>query len=235
MKHGLEFSMRRRRKLVWRLLGWLLALAVAAASSPFWWAGLLRLAGRVDQALAARYAARMELLVEENAQLRAELAQNAPAAAENAALRALIDSERFLPDVDRLTPGRVVARWPGGLRLAGLTETVSAGAAVLDRYGRYLGKVTNTGSGWAEVAFAGSAGCPTSGLAGACCGIYADGRLTDLPRSTGLTAGTVVSTPEGEWLGVLAGAPELSPDGLTTGFALTDTADRADYLYLVRR
>ena len=75
-----------------------------------------------------------------------------------------------------------------------------------------------------------------AGLCGSCVGLATPGRwvLTGLPADCTLTAGEIVTTPGGDWLGMLAAAPVPDADGLTASAPLTDTADLHAAVYFVR-
>ena len=59
--------------------------------------------------------------------------------------------------------------------------------------------------------------------------------LTGLPADCGLAAGTVVTTPDGCWLGALAEAPGPDGGGLTARAPLTDTADLGSTVFFVKK
>ncbi len=216
MGQSLVFSPRRPR---WRWRCGLLAAALVAL-----WLGLPWLVRGADALLAGHYAARLAALEADNAALHAQLAQTAGMAQENKAMRTLLGSERT---EGSWQPAQTVARWPGGLLLAGEGEP---GAAVLDRYGRYAGEVTAASRGLLTV----QRGTP-AGLVGEALGLLKGARLTGLPIHSGLAAGDVVMTPGGHWLGRLAEAPAADSDGLTAHAVLEDTADMGDLLYFVQR
>ena len=123
----------------------------------------------------------------------------------------------------------MLARTPGGLTLA--CPDAAPGAAVLDAGGRYAGAVTHSDGDCCTVAFTAAAG-----LCGSCVGLAAPGRwvLTGLPADCTLTAGEIVTTPGGDWLGMLAAAPVPDADGLTASAQLIDTADLHAAVYFVR-
>ena len=159
------------------------------------------------------------------------MAQAEEALAENEAMRSLLGCART---EGSWQPGRVVARRAEGATLA---CTATAGAAVVDPQGRYVGCVVDCGTDTCEIAFAGSKAAPCAGLSGAAAGLLEqrDGWwLTGLPADCGLTAGSVVTTPGGEWLGVVAGVPQTDSDGLTACVALTDTADLGSTVFFVK-
>ena len=58
--------------------------------------------------------------------------------------------------------------------------------------------------------------------------------LTGLPADCPLTAGQIVTTLGGDWLGMLAAAPVPDADGLTASAQLIDTADLHAAVYFVR-
>ena len=123
----------------------------------------------------------------------------------------------------------MLARTPCGLTLA--CPDAAPGAAVLDAGGRYAGVVTDSDGDCCTVAFTAAAG-----LCGSCVGLTTPGRwvLTGLPADCPLTAGEIVTTPGGDWLGMLAAAPVPDADGLTASALLTDTADLHAAVYFVR-
>ena len=102
---------------------------------------------------------------------------------------------------------------------------------MLDAGGRYAGAVTHSDGDCCTAAFTAAAG-----LCGSCVGLAAPGRwvLTGLPADCTLTAGEIVITPGGDWLGMLAAAPVPDADGLTASAPLTDTADLHAAVYFVR-
>ena len=123
----------------------------------------------------------------------------------------------------------MLARTPGSLTLA--CPDAAPGAAVLDAGGRYAGAVTHSDGDCCTVAFTAAAG-----LCGSCVGLATPGNwvLTGLPADCTLTAGEIVTTPGGDWLGMLAAAPVPDADGLTASAPLTDTADLHAAVYFVR-
>lgn len=68
-----------------------------------------------------------------------------------------------------------------------------------------------------------------------------DGRVCEdcphhgLPADCALTAGDIVTTAGGNWLGTLATAPTPDADGLTAQVPLTDTADLWGTVYFVKK
>ena len=223
MGHGLQLARRRRRRWVWPLL--LAALA-----------GFLCLIGgrtalaALGDALVPRYTARLAYLQQQNASLRAQLALCADARAENAAFRSLLDCGRTLPSA---APARVLLRLPGGAVVAG---RYAVGRAVLDRQGRFAGRITGADADRSTVAWAGTEACPAAGLADGCAGLLqANGgwHLTGLPLDGTAEAGTAAATPDGFWLGSFAAAPVPDSAGLTQSVPLQDTADLWDCLYFV--
>lgn len=54
-------------------------------------------------------------------------------------------------------------------------------------------------------------------------------------RRCALTAGDIVTTAGGDWLGTLAAAPAPDADGLTAQVPLTDTADLWGTVYFVKK
>ena len=102
---------------------------------------------------------------------------------------------------------------------------------MLDAGGRYAGTVTSSDGDRCTAAFTTAAG-----LCGSCVGLATPGKwvLTGLPADCTLTAGEIVTTPGGDWLGMLAAAPVPDADGLTASAPLTDTADLHAAVYFVR-
>ena len=186
---------------------WLLPLvpAVLWLCLPRLAAALPAAAARADRVIGARYTARLDALQQENFALHQRLAASADAVAENEALRSLLGSGRA---VGCVTPARV-----------------------LDAGGRYAGAVTSSDGNCCTAAFTAAAG-----LCGSCVGLATPGKwvLTGLPADCTLTAGEIVTTPGGDWLGILAAAPVPDADGLTASAPLTDTADLHAAVYFVR-
>ncbi len=220
----LDLSRSRRRRR-----GWLvpLALAVLVLALPRLAAAVPAAAAYVDRVIAAHYATRLDALQEENFALHRQLAQTADALAENDALRRLVGSGRA---VSGAIPARVVSRRVNGFTLA--CPGAAPGDAVLDASGRYAGAVTATDGDTCTVTFA-----AVAGLCGPCAGLATPGQwvLTGLPADCTLAAGDIVTTPGGDWLGVLAAAPTPDSDGLTAQAALTDTADLWGTVYFVKK
>lgn len=236
MHNGLELGRPRRHKRVW------LAVLAAAGFLALWW-GLPRLAAALPAGgqtfrealgnwLSPHYSAELTALQEQNADLHHRLALAETALAENEAMRRLLGCQR--PE-GSWQPARVVARYPEGVLLAcSGWET----APVTDSLGRYAGRVTTANrDGTCLVSFAGSEDAPCAGLSGTSAGLLhrdKDWQLSGLPADCGLTAGSVVTTPEGYWLGVLSAPPVPDPDGLTATAALTDTADLSATIFFVK-
>ena len=206
MKDALFGRPRQRRRRLW--LPGVLAL---------WLAAPLALAG-ADAALRSRYAAGMAELEAENRALRSQLAEKANAAGENAVLRQALGSR---PEGWTLTPVRALAWLPDGFVLA---APLPVDTPVLDRFGRWAGQVTAEGHGLCTV----ERGTP-AGLAGTGVGLLRGETLTGLPVPVTLEEGTLVTTPEGLWLGTLAETPVA--EGLTASARLRDTACMTDWLY----
>lgn len=233
MHSGLELARPRRHKRWWIAVTGVLLLAVALP----WLAALLP-AGwfRIDRVLANRllpgYTQQLDTLEQQNAALHAQLARVENALAENDSLRRLLGSTTV---TGQWQPARVVARTADHLVLAG---TAAEGAAVLDPQGRYAGRVARCRrDDTCEVALAGTDDAPCAGLCGPQAGLLADGTpwvLTGLPADSDLTAGAVVTTPGGYWLGSLAEAPQPEENGLTARAALTDTADLGSTVFFVK-
>ena len=76
-----------------------------------------------------------------------------------------------------------------------------------------------------------------AGLCGSYAGLVTPGQwvLTGLPADCALTAGDIVTTAGGDWLGTLAAAPAPGADGLTAQVPLTDTADLCGTVYFVKK
>ncbi len=76
-----------------------------------------------------------------------------------------------------------------------------------------------------------------AGLCGKLCRVSHTGAvgLTGLPADCALTAGDIVTTAGGDWLGTLAAAPAPDADGLTAQVPLTDTADLWGTVYFVKK
>lgn len=227
MHESLQFARRRSRLWVGWVLGGVLVLPLVLALLPV----LAHRAGRAwgDFCL-PHYTARLEFLQQQNAQLRTKLACLADAEAENAALRTLTGAAR---PAAAQRPARVLARLPGALVLAGHAET---GCAVTDSAGRFAGRIIQSSADRCVMAQAGSARCPTAGLAAGCGGLLqvkGGWRLTGLPLHCRDGAGTVAATPDGFWLGVFADVPQPEAAGLTQHVTLQDTADFWDEIYFV--
>lgn len=227
MHESLQFARRRSRLWVGWVLGGALVLPLVLALLPV-------LAHRAVTAWGdfclPHYTARLEFLQQQNAQLRTKLACLADAEAENAALRTLTGAAR---PAAAQRPARVLARLPGALVLAGHAET---GCAVTDSAGRFAGRIIQSSADRCVMAQAGSARCPTAGLAAGCGGllqVQGGWHLTGLPLHCRDGAGTVAATPDGFWLGVFADAPQPEAAGLTQQVTLRDTADFWDEIYFV--
>ena len=227
MHESLQFARRRSRLWVGWVLGGVVVLPLVLALLPV-------LAHRAVTAWGdfclPHYTARLEFLQEQNAQLRTKLACLADAEAENAALRTLTGAARTAA---AQRPARVLARLPGALVLAGHAET---GCAVTDSAGRFAGRIIQSSADRCVMAQAGSAQCPTAGLAAGCGGLLqvkGGWQLTGLPLHCRDGAGTVAATPDGFWLGVFADAPQPEAAGLTQHVTLRDTADFWDEIYFV--
>ena len=134
-------------------------------------------------------------------------------------------------DGERWNPVWTAARWPGGFLLA---QPVQAGAAVLDRSGRFAGIAGEHGT----VSPAGSGAGAVPALVGQALGTLTrqNGVLwvTGLPCSCKAAAGELAVTAQGQyWAGQLAAAPQPDPGGLTLRAPLEDTADETDCLYFI--
>lgn len=227
MHESLQFARRRSRLWVGWVLGGVVVLPLVLALLPV-------LAHRAVTAWGdfclPHYTARLEFLQQQNAQLRTKLACLADAEAENAALRTLTGAARTAA---AQRPARVLARLPEALVLAGHAEI---GCAVTDSAGRFAGRIIQSSADRCVMAQAGSARCPTAGLAAGCGGllqVQGGWRLTGLPLHCRDGAGTVAATPDGFWLGVFADAPQPEAAGLTQQVTLLDTADFWDEIYFV--
>lgn len=134
-------------------------------------------------------------------------------------------------DGERWDPVWTAARWPGGFLLA---QPVQAGAAVLDRSGRFAGIAGEHGT----VSPAGSGAGAVPALVGQALGTLTrqNGVLwvTGLPCSCKAAVGELAVTAQGQyWAGQLAAAPQPDPGGLTLRAPLEDTADETDCLYFI--
>lgn len=236
MRDSLELARPRRYKRV--------RLAVLAAAGIFalWW-GLPRLAAALPAGrqtfrqalgnwLSPRYTEELTTLQQQNASLHQQLALAETALAENEAMRRRLGCQR---SEGSWQPARVVAHYADSILLAcdGWES-----APVTDSLGRYAGRVTAVnGDGTCLVSFAGSEDAPCAGLSGTAAGLLHRGKdwqLTGLPADCGLTVGSVVTTPEGYWLGALSAPPVPDSDGLTATAALTDTADLSATVFFVK-
>lgn len=227
MHESLQFARRRSRLWVGWVLGGVVVLPLVLALLPV-------LAHKAVTAWGdfclPHYTARLEFLQQQNAQLRTKLACLADAEAENTALRTLTGAAR---PAAAQRPARVLARLPGALVLAGHAEI---GCAVTDSAGRFAGRIIQSSADRCVMAQAGSAQCPTAGLAAGCGGLLqvkGGWQLTGLPLHCRDGAGTVAATPDGFWLGVFADAPQPEAAGLTQQVTLRDTADFWDEIYFV--
>ena len=195
------------------------------AALPFARAAVLAAPEALAACLAPAWAQERQRLAADNAALRTALAANAELQAQNTALRALLHSPAPRPAA--LYTARLMAQTGAGLLLFCADGTPPPGAAVLDGQGRFAGRVAEARDGvlWVpppagEACFAG--GDPALVQAAA------DGwQVTGLPVPAESAAGTLVTTPEGYWLGRLAADPAPDPgDGcLTAAAPLTDTAE----------
>lgn len=236
MHGGLELARpRRRKKRIWiaaavlLVVGLVVSAPYGAALLP---AGLSRCLGAVANWVRPHYTEELAALQQQNARLHSRLALAEEAQAENEALRSLLGCART---EGHWQPARVTARRSEGATLA---CTAAVGAAVLDPQGRYAGQVVeNREDGTCEFAFAGTENAPCAGLSGSAAGLLERKNgwfLAGLPADCGLTAGSVVTTPGGEWLGELAAAPQPDSDGLTARAPLTDTADLNSTVFFVK-
>lgn len=245
MRDGLDlsrgrYSARKRRRLA--VLGAVLLLTAAGWGlrdrlGPVW-AVLAGVPARADALLAEHfvpgYTRRLQSLRRRNAILHAAVAAAAPLEAENAALRALLESPAR-PGTGSWEPARVIARSPeGSLTLAGQYDP---GTAVLDGEGRLAGVVRAGDDTGSRVDPAGRGRGAVAVLAGDCCGVLErkDGTLllTGLPRHSGLEPGAVVITDDGLWVGTLAQAPAADGTGLTEQAPLQDTGSLAGSVFFL--
>lgn len=231
---------RRRRRLVWLAVPVLAAALVLgrghlgpAAAQAQWL--LARLDAAVAEHVAPGYTHRLQELRQRNAELHAMLAQAAPLAAENEALRAWLDSDAA-PEEGAWRPARLAARQTDGSFALACTPLPEPGAAVLDETGRLAGVVRELADGlaWADPVGQGAGAVPV--LAGSDCGVLSRQgdtlAITGLPRHCALKAGDVVTTAGGQWVGVLAQDPAPDAAGLTESAPLTDTA-QSSVVYFV--
>lgn len=236
MHGGLELARPRRRSKFLRVAAVLLLTAGVWLGLPYLRAALPAAIARCRDAVGdwvrPGYTARLEALQQENADLHHQLARSEAAAAENDAMRQLLGVP--LPE-GRWQPGRVVARRGDGAVLA---CTAEPGAPVVDAQGRYAGQVVEAETnGSCLFAFAGSEEAPCAGLCGTAAGLLerrGDWVLTGLPADCSLAAGSVVTTPEGCWLGTLAEVPQPDRDGLTARATLADTAALDSTVFFVK-
>ncbi len=218
-----------------RWLAWGLAAAVlgfgAWLGGPYLAAWARGVPDRVLALAAPAFEAQLSALREENFALRTALAETVPLIEENDALRDFAHSPAR-PQGGRFAPARLVRAAPGTLVLA-CGAAVPAGAAVLDRRGRYVGRVTaDDGGGGLTVTVGAAAAC----LAGASGGVLqTDGgwAVAGLARAAAPHAGTLVTTADGYWVGLLAADPTPDDTALTARAPLADTADLAGAVYFV--
>lgn len=233
LTHGARGARRRRARRLARLGAAALLAVLVWRQGPAAAACALEVPRRLAAWLAPAFTARLEALEQENQALHNQLAALLPLEQENAALRALVNSGRAAPGV--WMPARVTARAPGQLTLYCADARPAAGAAVVDRRGRYAGCVARAEGDTVVVTLPGEPAC----LAGQAVGVLQAGTdgwsLAGLPAAAaqGLDAGTPVTTLDGAWVGTLAAAPETEPGGLTARAPLAGTADRWDALYFV--
>lgn len=245
MRDSLDLSVRSagrrghlRKKVLIGTAAVVCAALAAAATLRFgpeavaWLAALPQWAdGAIGAHLLPRYTGQLEELQAENAALRAELAGTSDLRAENEALRTLLQS----PQADTLhgaQPMAVAERWLDGFALAGSAEP---GSAVLDPYGRFVGRIADSGEdsspGIVQVMSAEGTPC----LAGGYCGVLTSegGRwyLDSLPRHCGLTEGEIVTTADGYWVGRLDGTPVEDETGLCARALLCETAEENSTVY----
>lgn len=236
MHGGLELARPRRRKKKVLAAGVLLLLIVLVAGAPYLAAalpaGLARCRNTLGDWVRPHYTDELAALQQQNTELHSQLALAENALAENEALRSLLGCDRA---EGSWQPARVTARQTDGATLA---CTAAVGAAVLDPQGRYAGQVVESHeNGTCEFSFAGSHAAACAGLSGDVAGLLERQEgwvLTGLPADCGLTVGSVVTTPGGEWLGALAAPPQADGDGLTARALLTDTADLSSTVFFVK-
>lgn len=189
----------------------------------------------------------------ENRALKEELAVLRPlartgelAAGENEKLRSLLDLPAAGQDLD-LTPAWVTGRsfdnWNGAVTLnKGAAHGLAQGQCVMDQAGALVGRVAETGQGWASVtlitdpAFSAAGVTARSGIPGALEGdlaLWAAGEcaLACLSKADPVTPGEAVVTfggggayPSGLTVGTVDRL-EDGPDGLTRRAVLTPAAD----------
>lgn len=212
----------RRGRGLCRVLAAAVCIAVLGVlAARVWGLGLpRRLADRLCDA-------RVAALQRQNAALRTALAGTAGLAEENAALRTLLDC---VPEpAVSWQPLWVTARWPGGFSLE---SGGRAGAAVVDRSGRFAGILAESG----RVDPAGQGSGAVACRVGTALGVLARRGtallVTDLPAGTVCEVGAPVVTADGGWwVGCAAAAPEAEPGSLAMTLTLADTADEGDCLY----
>lgn len=233
MRGGLKLAKPRPRRR-WPLVA--VGLVLAGLALPRLWAAVPSAAEWAGRALGDRllsgYTRRLTELEQQNAGLHHQLARAEEALAENEALHTFLDSGRAQGSWQ---PVRVVARYPGGATLA---CAAGEGTPVLDPGGRYAGRVVQSSrNDTCQVAWAGTQQDPCAGLSGSFAGLLErqDGWiLTGLPADCGLTAGAIVTTPGGYWLGTLADAPQPDGDGLNAWAPLQDIADENSTVFFVK-
>lgn len=236
MHGGLELARPRRRKKNILAVTALLLVVAFVAGAPYLAAalpaGLARCRNALGDWVRPHYTEELAALQQQNSELHSRMALAENALAENEALRSLLGCGRT---EGSWQPARVAARRENSATLA---CTAAVGAAVLDPQGRYAGLVVESHeNGTCEFSFAGSHAAACAGLSGDVAGLLERQEgwvLTGLPADCGLTVGSVVTTPGGEWLGALAAPPQADGDGLTARALLTDTADLSSTVFFVK-
>lgn len=245
MRDSLDLSVRypgrrsiHRKKILVIWVALVCAALAAAATLRYgpeavaWLAALHQRAdGLIGSHLLPYYSGKLEELQEENARLRAELAETSGLQAENEALRTLLQS----PAADALhgaQPLQVAERWLDGFALAGSAEP---GSAVLDPYGRFVGRIADSGEQTSPGILQVDSAAGTPCLAEGYCGVLdiEDGiwYLDELPRHCPLTEDAIVTTADGYWVGRLAAAPVEDETGLCARAPLCDTSDGSSSVY----
>lgn len=228
---GLVFAQKRhRRRWPWLVLaGTVLLFAAWPRLAAVTSAGMQCLDAAIAAHFLPHYSTRLEEFQEKNAALHTRLADAETALAENETLRQWANIER---PAGRWRPARVVCRYRDHAVLAG---TAPVDAAVCDAQGRFAGRITSAGADNCTVIFVPYLSPAAAGFAGAQAGLLQQGwRLTGLPLPTTLTAGTIVTTTNGLWVGTLAGIPVPAADGLTAEAMLCDTADLESTVFFIK-
>lgn len=246
MGNGLDLTVHRygrRLRLRRRIAVWLTALAAAGITAAVVWrfgpaaiAWLTEVPAQVEAAvgnwLLPHYTEQLAALDAENARLRGQLAAGAGLRQENRALRSLLASPAA-EAAQGARPMAVAQRVGNRFSLAG---SAPAGAAVLDAGGRFAGRTApdpEAEPGVLPVASPAGTSCLAEGQYGVLAVEGGRWVLEGLARHSGLTAGCVVTTADGWWVGVLASVPAEDETGLCARAPLEDTADTAGSVYFV--